>query len=221
MKTKYLFLLLMPLIWSCKEKTEKKDLETVIVEVQETKKLPEELFSIAQFAGLSLSDSVEVNSQMRFLSIAENQSIDSLDMYQAIDLFKDRITKGVTTAYPIFEISESGLIVLTVVNKGYGGNIRGLFLIDKNTLEIKKVAFEHMAESEGYGAAITYSSFENQFVGTKINFQGNSFGLNQDGKDIIKGGKTIDGISGATITSRLTVQMVNEELKKHKNYFIN
>ena len=64
-------------------------------------------------------------------------------------------------------------------------------------------------ESEGYGAAITEAAFQDQFIGQKIIFDGNSFSLNQDNNLIIEGESAIDGISGATSTSTTVIEMMN------------
>ena len=81
-----------------------------------------------------------------------------------------------------------------------------------------KLQFEHMAESEGYGAAITQSSFENQFVGIVLDPDLKDFGLKQNGVVLIEGVNMIDGISGATITSKAGIKMINQGLLKYRNY---
>lgn len=71
-----------------------------------------------------------------------------------------------------------------------------------------------MAESEGYGAEINQEAFENQFIGKAIYGDSNSFGLNQAGRTIIEGYTMVDGLSGATITSKAAVEMINNGLLK-------
>ncbi|WP_420322006.1 FMN-binding protein [Flagellimonas sp.] len=207
------------LLWGCKEKAEKIAEEPTIFEVEKPKKLPRELLKITQFAGVSLSDSIDIHSQIRFKTIDLNGTIDSVNMEKGIELYKKRMKSGKGDLYPIFEVTGMEDVVVTTASKGYGGNIRGMFLIDATSLQIKKVEFEHVAESEGYGATIADTSFENQFMGATVNFGKNSFGLNLNGKILLEGVKTIDGISGATTTSRLTIEMVNNDLKKYKPYF--
>ncbi|WP_420601136.1 FMN-binding protein [Flagellimonas sp.] len=220
MGTRYLLLaLLISVLFGCKEKTKEAVHEPTLVEVEKPKKLPKELFKIVEFAGVSLSDSIDINSQIGFRTIDRNETLNSVDMDKAIELYKTRIKSGKGDVYPIFEVDGFEDVVVTTVSKGYGGKIRGIFLINRNSLEIKKAEFEHMAESEGYGASIAGSPFENQFVGATIHFEKNPFGLNQNGKILLEGVQTIDGISGATTTSRLTIKMVNDELKKYKAYF--
>lgn len=218
MKTKYIVLLLIAIFWNCKQKAEKAT-EPTVEEVEEIQQIPSEIFEIAEFAEVALRDSAQVNDQILFFTIDKNESIDSVDVFQAINIYKKQVKSGDGDIYPIFEFKESGDVVLIVKGRGYGGNIRGTLLIDQNFLEIKKVKFDHKAESEGYGDAMSYSSFENQFVGGKVNFERNTFGLNQNGSNIITGDKVVDGLSGATETSRSAIEMINEELKKYEKYF--
>ncbi len=206
------------ILFGCKGKTEKTVPEPTIIEIENPKKILPEMVKIAEFAGIALSDTIDITSQIRFKTIDQSGVVDSLDMDKAIELYKTRMKSGKGDVYPIFEVNGFDDAIITTVSKGYGGNIRGVFLINRNSLEIKKVEFQHLAESEGYGAAISNSSFEDQFVGAMVSFGKNPFGLNQDGKHILSGTKTIDGISGATTTSRLTIKMVNDEFKKYKAY---
>lgn len=96
--------------------------------------------------------------------------------------------------------------------------IQPIFLVDKKSNQILDIAFDHLAESEGYGAEINQEAFENQFIGKAIYGDSNSFGLNQAGRTIIEGYTIVDGLSGATITSKAAVEMINNGLLKYRNY---
>ena len=85
-------------------------------------------------------------------------------------------------------------------------------------MEVKKITFGHQAESEGYGAGITYASFEEQFVGAKIDFSVNTYALQQRGNELVSGKNNVDGISGATTTSLAVVTMLNEGLVRYKPF---
>ncbi len=219
MKTKFLVLLLVPILWNCRQKEEKTPQRPEPILKEESSGHLSGLEGIADFLDISLIDSSDAVSKLRFWKLDQNNIVDSTGITEAVDLYHKFNGPGKRDIYPIFEVKDNTNVMLLMSDKGFGGNIRGTFLIDKNTLEIKKVVFEHMAESEGYGAAISLSSFEDQFVGTKVDFQENTFGLNQNDRTIIKGDKVVDGISGATITSRLTVEMINDALKVYKGFF--
>ena len=68
------------------------------------------------------------------------------------------------------------------------------------------------------GRLWTHSPFEDEFIGTKINLDKNTFTLQKNMENTIDDGVIIDGISGATITSEAAIKMVNEGLKKYKGY---
>lgn len=219
MKATYLIPLVLLGIWNCKQEDKKSTSGPISIEIEKPRKQSQEMESIAQYLGISLSDSVDIESQFHCWIIDENENVANVDVSNAINLFKKISKTGKSDVYPIFGTKTGKKVLVIMSNQGFGGNIRGVFLIDKSSLEIKKVEFDHVAESEGYGAAITLSTFESQFEGTKVNFSTNTYGLKQNGKIIIPGSKLVDGISGATITSRLTVEMINDNLKKYKVFF--
>ena len=104
-----------------------------------------------------------------------------------------------------------------VKGKGFGGPIWAMLLIDAKTLEILKIKFSHKAESEGYGAGIVRTSFQNQFKGKIVKISSaNTFGLQGHGEETYY---PIDGISGATVTNMAVVNMLNEGLKGYAEYF--
>lgn len=76
---------------------------------------------------------------------------------------------------PIFEIKGTETVILPLQGVGFGGAIWAKVLVDRKALEIEKIEFEHKAESDGYGAAMTESSFERQFDGVKINLDEHTF----------------------------------------------
>lgn len=219
MNIRYLLPILLISFWNCKQKVEKAIPEPVSETVKKQETPIPELKTIAQFMGIA-PDSLDMETQLQSWTIGKNGELDSIGVQEAALLFKKFLTSSKSDLNPIFETKEGNEAMIVMANQGYGGNIRGIFLVDKSTMEIKKVAFEHVAESEGYGAAIAFSTFEDQFVGSKINWDENTFGLNQNDRTLIKGDKVVDGISGATITSRLTVEMVNDGLKKYKSFFM-
>lgn len=219
MKAKYLVPLVLLGMWNCKQQDKKSVPEPINTTVEKPPKQSQEMEKIAQYLGVSPTDSVDIEAQLQCWTIDENEIVENTDVSTAVALFKNIIKTGKSDVYPIFGIDGKNEVLIIMSNKGFGGNIRGFFLIDKNSLEIKKVEFDHVAESEGYGAAITLSTFENQFEGTQVNFSTNTYGLKQNGKIMIPGSTLVDGISGATITSRLTVEMINDNLKKYKVFF--
>ncbi len=220
MKAKLVVLLIIPLIWNCKENkdTEKPQIEEVKQQPEVVAKLPAIIRELANFAEPTFSDSTTIDSLMTFKELDANGSVNPIDMTRAVSLYKAMTGPKQVTAMPIFEIQNTDISILPIQGKGFGGAIWANVLVDKKTLEIKKVAFEHKAESEGYGAAFTQNTFENQFINTKINLEQKTFNLQKAIEKRTDDGAIIDGISGATMTSQGAVEMMNEGLRKYRNY---
>ncbi|WP_036383867.1 FMN-binding protein [Muricauda sp. MAR_2010_75] len=219
MKMKLILLAVAAILGSCKQKTEKPKSNQVNQEPTPTYSLPKEMKEIAQFADLSLTDSTDVDTVLNFKAIDSVGILAEISMEEALLLYKTTIESNKDVALPIFESKGTQNSLLIVSEKGFGGKIWGKVLVDRSTTEITKVEFGHKAESDEYGAdGITLPSFEGQFIGTKINWTENTFGLDQSGKTLIKGNTTIDGISGATVTSQAVLRMMNEGLQKYSHY---
>lgn len=214
-------MILVVLEWSCKENPKQKEqkMETVEQEIPTTKLVPESIKEIAAFAIPTFSDSTNINDLMVFkeLDVTSNV-ITIIEMDRAGDLYKKLASRGQATSLPIFEIKDTDLVVLTTQGTGFGGAIWAKVLLDKKTMEIKSIAFEHNAESEGYGAAIVQSTFEDQFVGKKISFEEDTFTLQKAIEKANDDGHFIEGVSGATMTSQGALAMMNESLRKYKSY---
>lgn len=214
-----LTLLILALFLSCKQKTDSSNSEHLSQEPTPTYQLPQALKEIAEFASISLTDSTDVSTVMNFKVVDTTGIVAETAMDEALSLYKTAMEPNKSTALPIFEFKGTPNSLLIVSEKGFGGKIWGKVLVDRTTSEVTKVEFDHKAESDEYGAdGITLPSFEDQFIGTRINWTENTFGLDQSGKTLLKGDKTIDGISGATVTSQAVLTMMNEGLRKYSGY---
>ncbi|GEM_PF-1112915 len=208
-------ILLLTLTWNCREKVVA---EQSLKEVNVTKQISPEVKELLEFAKISFADTSNIARLLDFKLIDENEKVTKSDSESNTKIYKN-ITKGrSTSSLPIFEIIGSDKVILIIQNRGFSGSIWAKILIDNNRKEILELQFQHMAESEGYGAEITQSSFENQFVGRAIDIDWNNFGLEQNGAALIEGPHMIDGISGSTITSKAAVEMINHGLQKYRNY---
>lgn len=222
MKIKLIVLILVPLIWNCKENqdTAKPKVEVSKQETVAVAELPTSIKELAKFAVPTFSDAANSDEWMIFKEIDANGTVTSINRQRAIDLYKAITKPQQVSAMPIFEIKNTDMVILSIQGKGFGGAIWANVVVDKKALEIKKITFEHKAESEGYGAALTQSTFENQFVGAKINLDESSFILKKNMEQRLDDGVVVDGISGATMTSDGVIEMMNLGLKKYKEYLI-
>lgn len=176
------------------------------------------LEELVQFANLSPTDSTALPTLFLVKEIDESGTISEIDVERAAALYKKMTNRGHAVSFPIFEIKNTETVILPLQGVGFGGAIWAKVLVDKQTLEIKKIAFEHKAESDGYGAGMTQTSFENQFVGKKINLEQHSFELKKAMEKSNDDGHVIDGISGATVTNEGIVEMLNVGLQSYRNY---
>ncbi|MEG3658759.1 FMN-binding protein [Arenibacter palladensis] len=217
-KIKILLMMVVVLGWSCKENP--KQTEPIIEpeqKIQTTTEVPASIKEIAAFAMPTFTDTTNIQDLIIFKELNTTSGIIStIDLERASDLYKKLATRGQVTSLPIFEVKEKDLVVLPVQGVGFGGAIWAKVLLDKKSLEIKNIAFEHKAESEGYGAAVSEKTFEDQFLGIKINLEEDTFTLQKANDD----GHFIDGITGSTMTSKGAVSMVNEGLRKYGGYLM-
>ncbi|MFD2561394.1 FMN-binding protein [Aquimarina rubra] len=227
MKRLLLLMVLLSGIWACKKQitTEKQEIpeSNSAQQKKENKGITQSspfIKELVTFANIKANDSSDIDKLFQVKIIDSTGKISPSNITEGIDLYKKAVTSQQQMTLPIFEITNSDQVILFAVGKGYMDAIWAKILINKNSQEISKIAFNHKAESEGYGAEITYDSFENKFTGTKISLTQNTFCLLQNGKNLIKGDKKIDGISGATITSHAVIQMLNERLKKYQSYLL-
>ncbi len=175
------------------------------------------LKELERFAAHS-SDTTTLKNSFSFIEIDKNGELETVDANRAIDLYEKMMRREEAISWPIFEIKDTDTVLLLVQGIGFGGPIWAKVLVGKASLEIIKIEFDHTAESDGYGAAIIQSSFEERFVGTKINLEKNTFTLQENMEKRMDDGVIVDGISGATMTSKAALEMVNEGLKKYGGY---
>ncbi|WP_299211780.1 FMN-binding protein [uncultured Aquimarina sp.] len=227
MKRLLTFTMILVIMYACKKEADpvKQEIRTSdsvkIIDKKESNNQSSPIFKeLIAFANIEVGYDTNPEKFFQVKTIDPNGNLSDSNIIKGIDLYKKALKSQSVDILPIFEIINTDQVILIVKGKGYMDIIWAKVLINKNTQKISKISFGHVAESEGYGAAITYNTFENKFTGAKISFSKNTFGLTQNGKNLIKGGQKIDGISGATITSQAVVQMLNTELKKYQSYLL-
>ena len=217
---KTILIILLVLVWSCKQtpKAEKPLVEEGKQETKDAQKLSPIARHLASFAGLTVSDTSKLDQSVIFKKINENGDVESIDLKTYLAIYKIVVNGNQKIALPIFEIRNSDKTIISSGGAGFTGAIWANMLVDRKTQKIVKIQFDHKGESEGYGAQMTQTSFEDRFAGTEIGRKTNTFGFNNGGQDILGGNRMIDGISGATTTSRAAIDMINEALKRYEEY---
>ena len=207
---------------ACKEKEKDTKSKTIAAEQEVITKKPVSpiIKEMAEFANIRFFDSITANQIFSCKEIDNDGFIKTIDKEKAIYLYNVLLKHERAISWPIFEIKEADTAILVVEGIGFGGAIWAKVLVDRNSLEIKKIEFGHKAESDGYGKSMTQSSFENKFIGTIIDVDKNTFTLQKNLEKRIDDGKVIDGITGATMTSKAVIDMLNLGFKKYRAYLI-
>ena len=220
MKTKFLLLLVVLFFWNCKQKlsTEKTKKIEILREQKAIELVPPTIIELGSFGDISFSDTTDINEFIDFKRIEATQSVTVISMKEAVILYKKVMKRKKAISLPIFEIKNTNNVILPMQGIGFGGPIWAKVLVDRNTLEIKNIAFDHFAETDGYGAAMTQTSFSDEFIGAIIDLDKNTFIFQKNLDNKKNTAISVDGISGATITSEAAIEMVNEGLKKFKGY---
>jgi Na+-transporting NADH:ubiquinone oxidoreductase subunit C len=171
--------------------------------------------SFKQFYSLinpTINNSINPDSIFNFILLeGHNEQVKS-NSNKTIELFIENIDRDMPTQLPIFEIKNSNDVILPFSGKGMWDKIWGAVLLNRDSLLVKNIFFNHRGETPGLGAEIKYSQFENQFENKKISLTSNSFTLKENGKN------NIDGLTGATITSESVVNILNEYMLNYKTY---
>ena len=203
---------------SCKDKPEPVKSNSA-PEEDITQSLAPQYKEIAEFMGLSVSDTTDIQKMFVFKALYTEDSLVNSDATQNLKYYKGIVKNGKATALPLFESKEEDLTLTLFTERGYVGSIWAEVLFQKNPRKVLKVRFGHQMESEGYGSAITEAAFQDQFIDRGFIFDGNSFSLNQDNNILIEGESEIDGVSGATSTSTTVLEMMNGGFINLKTYF--
>ena len=207
-------LLITTLCWQCKEPKPEPSKEVAT----KTETIPKLILELAEFGGLSIPDTADVNQYLSFVMIDSAGKSMSSEISQVSKGYKQMMSKKRIAYIPVMEIKDSDKVITVFQGRGYAGPIWAKLLIDRKQMIIEKLELDHSVESEGYGDAITYASFEGQFTKLDLNLEGTAFGLDQRDARLIEGIHQIDGVSGATQTSRAVVEMINNGLSLSSGY---
>ena len=175
------------------------------------------IIDIGHFIDSTYTDSTDLHTIVDFKYLDINKKIKECSKEKSIELYSKIIHSDSCSEFPIFEVKNSNISVLIVGDKSQWATIWAMYMIDRNSKTIKKVEFYYNAEVRGLGAQISNIEFEEQFVSLPIQLVGHSFSLNQNEEIIIQGENIIDGISGATLSSKTAIEISNK-LELFKEY---
>ena len=148
-------------------------------------------------------------------SIVENKFPQDINPKVDFDLYPiyKRVTNNVTEGYSI-----------PISGKGLWGTMFGYFSIEADGATAKGITFYKHIETPGLGGEVDKPWFQNNFVGKRfIDENGNLVGIQtvkgQVDETSDEAYHLVDGISGATMTSRGLNQFLLKDLKLYDPYF--
>lgn len=184
-------------------------------------------------AVMSVEDGVDVNQiyESRINSYFVGANGEKLENYDANKYDPKKVYKEpdvAKKAFPVYEFkNESGseveAYIIPVYGKGLWDDVWGYVAFNSDLNTIKGISFGHKAETPGLGARITDLEVQDRFKNKKI--------LNENGElvsvEFIKGEKAqttftdyqVDGLSGATMTSKGVNNMLKAYFGYYDNYF--
>ena len=129
----------------------------------------------------------------------------------------------------IYQSTENGSVsgyAIPISGKGLWGTMFGYFAIDPDAETVKGITFYKHKETPGLGGEVDKDWFKNNFIGKKlIDEFGNLVSI-----EVVKGYVSstdpyakhkVDGISGATITSKGLESFLVDDLKKYESFLKN
>ena len=179
---------------------------------------PWHIKELGEFVDSTFTDSTALSSLLSFKTIDMEGQVNSVTMEEALSLHLTCQRNGAKRLYPLFEIKHTSKVILTVYGDGLWDKIWAMVIVDKETLKVVDIEFDHKIETPGFGARIVEDPFQSQFIGTVLQLSANNYSLVQEGERLIDGRQSIDGISGATMTSKGVVNMLNEGLSPYESY---
>ena len=146
MKRALLAILIVLSSGSCKDMPEKSNKSETPPkqEIKTVEKIPSGIKKIVQFANLKTEEASDINDLLNFKAVGTEGSVTEIEMNEAEKLFSGLMKTKPVNKYPVYEISNSDRVILTVQGKGFGGPIWATILVDKKGRLIEKIAFQHI-----------------------------------------------------------------------------
>lgn len=185
--------------------------------------------NILKAAGVDVSDKTTIDE---LYATSVNELVVDLqgNIKEGVSAFdielKDELAKDDDMNLPLFlyETDEGNTVyILPLRGNGLWGPLWGFISLEDDFNTVFAANFDHQGETPGLGAEISTSQFSDQFTGKKV------FGDDREQVElkVVKFGAEknrpeehrVDGISGGTITTVGTSDMIQAGIKRYQNYF--
>lgn len=138
-----------------------------------------------------------------------NQTVDG-DVSKEYDARVTEETLDGTRVYYLMDNNEKQAYAIAFVGKGLWGQVSGFIAFDINSREVLGVDFVSHSETPGLGGRIDEIPFKEQFRGIDIRTEKDEYVVFKPADN------GIDGISGATLTSKAVKDLINKSIQYGK-----
>lgn len=151
-------------------------------------------------------------------AILNSMGIEYKDEKDAIKIFNSKIEQVEIGGLKFYTTTINGEKIYSYIFSGSGlwGTITGVISVNENVDRIIGIDIISQNETPGLGGRIEEDWFKNQFKGeyvkdtVKIKVSGASTDFNKENS-------SVDAITGATLTSRFFINIINDSLEKIRN----
>jgi Na+-transporting NADH:ubiquinone oxidoreductase subunit C len=152
------------------------------------------------------------------------EEIQNVDAFK-VDLQVENLKPVEERKYSVFECEKDGVLlyVFPLRGKGLWGPIWGYISLQDDFNTIYGTTFDHKSETPGLGSKITEPDFKQKFVGKKLFDDTQTFIsvlVRKPGMADPDNEHEIDGIAGATITSKSLEAMLYDSFKPYEKFFL-
>ena len=116
--------------------------------------------------------------------------------------------------------NDEAAYVIPVVGRGLWGGLWGYIAVNETKDKVLGTYFYHESETAGLGARIGEKWFQNQFIGKPIFDSENNVALTVVKAGAAQNDNEVDGVTGATLTSKGVAAMVKDGLTAYKDFLI-
>ncbi len=178
---------------------------------------------VLSFVYLNVKDRIKRNNELfEIKAILNSANIDYKDDNEAYQIFKNNLSKQIIENNILYtaNINNTKLYIILFSGKGLWGNIYGAIGVNSDFTKIIGIDFISQNETPGLGGRISEKWFKEQFVDEKLDNFKIKFNYAGGIGDYDKNNSQVDGISGATITTKSLEKMINEYLNIYKKIII-
>ncbi len=230
MKNKYIFILSITIVCGMLLALFSEGLKSKTIFNQELDKKKNILETIGVNVKIMENDEIMnyFNDNIKEIVLDANSAELSNIKHNELEIVEDNITGELTYSYngveylPAYISEKKNSLIIPVSGKGLWSSLYGYFALDiTNYSTVKGITFYQHGETPGLGAEITKSWFKTSFIDKEIysDNQLESIMVTKAGQADKSSLYEVDGISGATITSRGVEILLKRDLLRYEKYF--